>query len=423
MTMPKPSFVTTVGRTRNPQGDARSPYQNRLWEETTMSDKLQRENVFQTPIDRRRFWQLTKTYGFTALAVTAAGSALFSEQAVAQTAKEENERQKAAKTTMNLATEYVVGATRYYPLVQLNLKENIQNLTNGDVYVKLSPGGVLGKGGQLASKVQSNTIQAAQHSVSNFAPFAPAIDLINVPYWANTNQKFTNLVTSKTWKDDVHTKVNEKGFEVLLYLVLDPRTAATRNGFGKVLKTPDDMKGMKFRVPGSKILQQFYRMAGANPTPVAWGETPTAIKEGVADGLDPALVALYAAGFSGLLETVSFIKSVEDAQVYSCNLQWLRSLPESTQAGIRTAADITFQQNLAQVPASRAYAMAEMAKGGTKYYAPNEAELQQWKEVTGAQRPEWNDLKIQLAGSLAKFGAFQEAAETQGQYYVDDVKG
>lgn len=374
-------------------------------------------------MDRRRFLQLSKRYGFTAVVLTAAGSTLFSEEAVAQTAKEERERQAAAKSTMNLATEYVIGATRYYPLMQLNFKENIQNLTNGEVYVKLSPGGVLGKGGALASKVQSNTIQGAQHSVSNFAPFAPAIDLINVPYWANTNQKFTNLVTSKVWKDDVHTKVNERGFEVLLYLVLDPRTAATRKGFGKVLKTPADAKGMKFRVPGSKILQQFYQMAGANPTPVAWGETPTAIKEGVADGLDPALVALYAAGFSGLLETVSFIKSVEDAQVYSCNLKWLRSLSDAAQGGIRQASDITFQQNLAQVPAARAYAMAEMAKAGTKYYAPNEDELNQWKEACGAQRPEWKDLKIQLAGSEAKFGAFAEAANTQGRYYVDDVKG
>ncbi len=381
-----------------------------------------KEHIFNQKIDRRRFLQLTKTYGFTAVLITAVGSSVFTEEAVAQTVKEERERKKAAKATMNLATEYVIGATRYYPIMQLNFKENSQNLTNGEVYVKLSPGGVLGKGPPLAAKVQSNTIQAAQHSVSNFAPFAPAIDLINIPYWANTNQKFVNLVTSKVWRDEVHKRVNERGFEVLLYLVLDPRTAATRKGFGKTLKTPADMKGMKFRVPGSKILQQFYRMAGANPTPVSWGETPTAIKEGVADGLDPALVALYAAGFKDLLETVSFIKSVEDAQVYSCNLKWLRSLTEQAQNGIYQAADITFQQNLAQVPASRAFAMAEMAKAGVRFYAPNEDELNQWKKVAGAQRPEWKDLKEKLAGSLAKFDEFREAAETQGKYYVNDVE-
>ena len=130
-------------------------------------------------IDRRRFLKLVRNYGYTAVALTAVGAPLLSQRAVAQTAAEEREREKSAKYKMNLATEYVIGATRYYPIMQLNFKENIQNLTNGEVYVKLSPGGVLGKGGDLASKVQSNTIQAAQHSVSNFAPFAPAVDSYN----------------------------------------------------------------------------------------------------------------------------------------------------------------------------------------------------------------------------------------------------
>ena len=40
---------------------------------------------------------------------------------------------------MTLATAYVLGASRSYPIMQLDLKENIQNATNGKVYVKLAP--------------------------------------------------------------------------------------------------------------------------------------------------------------------------------------------------------------------------------------------------------------------------------------------
>jgi hypothetical protein len=66
----------------------------------------------------------------------------------------------------------VLGASRSYPIMQLDLKENIQNATNGKVYVKLAPGGQLGAGGALVQAVQGGTIQCAQHSLSNFAPFA-----------------------------------------------------------------------------------------------------------------------------------------------------------------------------------------------------------------------------------------------------------
>jgi TRAP-type C4-dicarboxylate transport system substrate-binding protein len=373
-------------------------------------------------LERRRFFELSARYGFTAAVVTAVGG-LLATPAAAQTAQEERERERAAKVKMTLATEYRIGATRWYPLMQLNLKENIQNATNGHVYVRLAPAGQLGMGSALAQGVQSNTLQAAQHSISNFSPFAPEVDLINIPYWCGYNQEFVNLVTSDAWKSVVHAKAEERGFKILLYLVLDPRTAAARKGMeGAPLKTPSDLRGVKFRVPASEILQQFYSLAGANPTPVAWGETPSAIQQGVADALDPALVALYSNGFKDILSWVTFNKPVPDSQVYSCNLAWFRGLPADVQEAIDFASEITFQQNLAQVPASRAYAMAEMAAAGVQFYTPTADELSQWVEACGAQRPEWNAIKTKLAGSLESFERMREAAQTRsGRYFVHDV--
>lgn len=372
-------------------------------------------------LERRRFFELCGKYGFTAAVVASAGG-LLSRPAAAQTAQEERERERAADVRMTLATEYRIGATRWYPLMQLNLKENIQNATNGRVYVRLAPAGQLGMGSALAQGVQSNTVQAAQHSISNFSPFAPEVDLINIPYWCGFNQEFVNLVTSDAWKEVVHAKAEERGFKILLYLVLDPRTVAARKGMPNApLKTPSDLRGVKFRVPASEILQQFYSLAGANPTPVAWGETPSAIQQGVADALDPAVVALYSNGFKDILSWITFNKPVPDSQVYSCNLEWFRGLPADVQEAIDFASEITFQQNLAQVPASRAYAMAEMAAAGVQYYTPTDDELAQWVEACGAQRPEWNDIKIKLAGSLASFERMREAAQTRSQYYVHDV--
>jgi len=285
-------------------------------------------------IGRREFLKSSGKVGFTAAAVAAAGGALLSEQAVAQTAKEEKDRQKSAKHTMTIATAYRVGTTRSYPIMQLNLKENIQNFTNGKVYVKLAPGGALGVGTKLAQKVQAGTIQAAQHSLSNFAPFAPAVDLINLPYWCGENQKFVNLVTSKVWQEEVVSRVQSKGFTPLFFFCIDPRTAAKRRGLGGgPFRTPKDLEGIKFRVPGSVILKTFYRLLGANPTPVAWGETPSAIKQGVADALDPSVEALYAFGFKDVLSYVTFNRPVPDSQVYSCNLAWLNSLPTDTTKG------------------------------------------------------------------------------------------
>lgn len=387
-----------------------------------MNDSINTE-VNDTEVERasrRSFMKLVANSGFTVAVMAGASGALLSPSAIAQTRQEEQKREKAAKYTMVLATAYKLGASRSYPIMQLDFKENIQNATRGQVYVKLAPAGQLGAGGALAQKVQGGTIQVAQHSLSNFAPFAPVVDLINLPYFCGANQKFVNLVNSDAWKREVHPKIESKGFKALFYIVIDPRVVAVRRG-GKAVKTPSDLKGIKFRVPGSKMLQQYYRMVGANPTPVAWGETPSAIKQGVADALDPAAGALYVFGFKDILSHVTFTRAVPDSQVYSCNLKWFKSLPSAVQEGIEFASEITAQQNLAKVPAARNYAIAELVASGVQFHSLSDSQLKAWEVAGGYQRKEWDGFKKQLAGSMATFDRLERAANTQGRLYVHDA--
>ncbi|WP_282169043.1 TRAP transporter substrate-binding protein [Ruegeria atlantica] len=371
-------------------------------------------------VERRNFLKLSASGSFTAALVAGAGGVLWSSEAVAQTAKEESEREKAADHVMTVATAYVLGASRSYPIMQLDLKENIQNATNGKVYVKLAPGGQLGAGGALVQKVQGGTIQAAQHSLSNFAPFASTVDLINMPYLCGSNQRFTNLVHSDTWQNEVHPKVEAAGFKALFYVVIDPRVVAVRQG-GNAIITPGDMSGVKFRVPGSKMLQQYYRMVGANPTPVAWGETPSAIKQGVADALDPSVGALYVFGFKDILSHVTFTQAVPDSQVYSCNLEWFNSMPPDVQEGIMWGSEMTSHQNLSKVPSARAFAMAELNKAGVEFHSLKADQLAEWESVGGYQNADWDPFKTELAGSMDAFEKLVEAAGTQGKYYVHDA--
>ena len=372
-------------------------------------------------VERRNFLKLASSGAFTAAVVAGAAGSLWSTEATAQTAKEEIDREKAADHVMTIATAYVLGATRSYPIMQLDLKENIQNATNGKVYVKLAPGGQLGAGGALAQSVQTGTIQAAQHSLSNFAPFASVVDLINMPYLCGSNQRFTNLVHSDVWAQEVNPKVEAAGFKALFYVNIDPRVVAVRKGGAGAVMTPGDLDGVKFRVPGSAMLQQYYRMVGANPTPVAWGETPSAIAQGVADALDPSVGALLVFGFKDLLSHVTFTQAVPDSQVYSCNLEWFNSMPADVQDGIMEAADITRQQNLAKVPSARNFAMAELRKAGVEFHSLSDDQLGEWQAAGGYQLPEWDSFKKDLAGSMDTFAKIEEAAGTQGRYYVHDA--
>lgn len=370
--------------------------------------------------ERRQFMLNAGRFGFSAAVIGAVGGTLFSEKAMAQTAQEESELQAAAEMTIVLATGYRVGASRAYPIMQLNYKENLQNFTGGRIYVRLAPAGELGVGDTLISKVQGGSIAIAQHSMANLAVFAPEVDLINIPYWCGNNQNLVNLVTSQTWEDVVHSKIEERGFKVLSYICIDPRTVAVREGLldGPV-KTPDDIEGIKFRVPGSQILQKVYRLLGANPTPVAWGETSSAMQQGVADALDPSVQALLVFGFTDVLSSISTIRSVADAQVYTCNKEWFDSLPAELQEGVMQASATTFRENLAKVPAARAYAYNQMRQAGVEIYNPTDDEIAQWRDRCGHQLADWDETKLELAGSMDVFEQLLAATEESNGYFVD----
>jgi TRAP-type C4-dicarboxylate transport system substrate-binding protein len=363
---------------------------------------------------------LSAGFGFTAALVALSKRALGQEQASDLAVRKEAELKAAADYTMILGTAYALGVSRSYPIMQLDFKENIQNTSRGKIYVKLAAAGQVGASGALARKVQKGSIQAGQCSISNFSPFVPEIDLINIPYWCSENQKFVNLVTSNVWKKEIHPKIEARGFKPLWYPCIDPRTIALGKRVKQPIKTPEQMKGIVFRIPNSIMLQRLYRQLGADPTNVEWVEAATAIRNGHVDALDPSVGALYVFGFKNLLSQITYADIVQDAQIYFCNLEWFNRLPQHLRSSLEFASEMTMRQNHAQVPTARAHAEMQMTAAGIKLHRLSRDEKAQWIQKIGAQLGIWNDVKKTLAGSLSQFEKFKEAADTTGNYYIPE---
>ena len=98
---------------------------------------------------------------------------------MAQTAKEEREREKAAAHTMTIATAYILGASRSYP-IKADLKENIQNATVGKIG-KLAPAGRCRRRWRRRPEIG---ITRANNTAVELRPARAIVDLINMPYFA-----------------------------------------------------------------------------------------------------------------------------------------------------------------------------------------------------------------------------------------------
>jgi TRAP-type C4-dicarboxylate transport system substrate-binding protein len=65
----------------------------------------------------------------------------------------------------------------------------------------------------------------------------------------------------------------------------------------KAISKPEDMKGMKLRVPPAPLFLMFTKSVGANATPIAFAEVYLALQQGTVDGQENPLPTILAKKF------------------------------------------------------------------------------------------------------------------------------
>jgi TRAP-type C4-dicarboxylate transport system substrate-binding protein len=316
---------------------------------------------------------------------------------------------------MILATEYKLGSLRELPDHAGSVQGQCAEHEQGSALREAFSRGQLGIGASLAQKVQGGTVNAGGLSLSNFSSYAPAVDLINIPFWCGDNQRYANLVTSQAWSDEITPRVNAKNYKPLFYYTVDPRTIAVRRGFGRLVRSPDDIEGRQDAHPAVEAARTLLPAFGANPTIVAWGETPTALKQGVADALDPAIGALYTFGF---LDIVSRSRPSNRCRMRRCSRATWRgstAFPRTCNASSRKRPNRTQVQSFAQIQKARDLSMQEFTKAGCKFYHPTADEKKRWVDTCGEQRKEWDDIKKRTRRLARYVRETEESGQRQRQ--------
>lgn len=319
-----------------------------------------------------------------------------------------------AEYTMRIATAYSVDSV--VPLAQTVLARNIEQETNGRIKTEVYPAGELSVGSKLASKVQGGSVEVGSVSLSNFSPYAPAVDTINLPYFASEYQSFVNLVTSDIWEQEVYNNVRENGFEPLFIWLSAPREIGIKAGYPTL--TPDAAKGMKIRIPSSELSSRAWNLAGANPTPVGWGETAQALEEGVVKAVHVSLPPLVAYGFQDLLNHAISVKMFMDSGIYAMSKAWFDKLPKDLQDMVKTASEKTFKQHLDMLEPALNESEKTMKNAGVDLHDPSKNQLENWRNAVGYQLPAWEETKKRLAGDMKTFEKLEKATEQNHGYTV-----
>ena len=152
---------------------------------------------------------------------------------------------------------------------------------------RCTPNSILGDEDDLVEGMLLGTIDMAVAATAKLSSFVPEADLFSLPFLFRDYDHWAKVLDGPQgarMKEIIESKSD--------LILLGYWGCGTRMLFNsqKPVVTPDDLRGLKIRTMPGPVDIQTWEDLGAIPTPVAWPELYSALKQGVVDGAenDPA---------------------------------------------------------------------------------------------------------------------------------------
>ncbi len=176
-------------------------------------------------------------------------------------------------------------------IVALQFADNIKAQTNGRITIQVHPSESLGSDRQMAEKVSLGTLDISINSQGPIAGYNQKLLMIGMPFLFATPKQAYAVLDGEIG-EQISNELIPKGFRILSYW--DNGFRHITNNVRPIYK-PEDLKGLKIRTPEDKITLAIFRALGASPAPLAFGELPMALSQGVFDGQENPAVNIHSA--------------------------------------------------------------------------------------------------------------------------------
>jgi len=222
-------------------------------------------------------------------------------------------------------------ADRFADLVNQRLK--------GRVEVQAFHNSSLFKDREEIEALQLGAVQLLAPSTAKLVPWFPQYQVFDLPYLFSDQEH--------AYKSMTHPRVTARLFPLLKSRGM-LGLAAWDNGFKHMssnkcpIVKPEDMKGQKIRVQSSKVLEEQFRLVGANPQIMAFSEVYNALERGVVDGEENTLTNKYSQKMHEVQKCLTVSYHGYIAYVVLANAAFWEGLPKDIRKVLEdTLAEVT----------------------------------------------------------------------------------
>ncbi len=213
--------------------------------------------------------------------------------------------------------------------------EIVSEKTNGEVEVKVFPNEQLSSGNQTKGleMLTSGGVDVSFYSNIIYSALDERFSVLSLPWLFEDEEEVQEKL-----KGEAGDKINE-----MLENIGVVGLGITGNGFRqltttkKAVKSPEDIKGLKIRVPGMKMYVSLFQSLGADPITMNFSEVFTSLQQGAIDGQENPVDIISANKLYEVQDNISMWDYSYDGIILGMNKAKFDSLTPQQQTAIKEA--------------------------------------------------------------------------------------
>jgi len=167
--------------------------------------------------------------------------------------------------------------------------------TAGRIDIQPFPNGQIGSSRDMIEAVSNGTQQLITEGAANFGAWAPSISVTEAPFIWRDPAHLIKAMNGPLLEKYNEQLVKARGMRILGAVYYGTRHLTTSS---KAVKSLDDVKGLKVRVPENDVFKAMAESWGAKPTPMNFNELYLALKTGTVDAQENPLPTIKSGKFN-----------------------------------------------------------------------------------------------------------------------------
>jgi tripartite ATP-independent transporter DctP family solute receptor len=189
--------------------------------------------------------------------------------------------------------------------------DEIKKRTNGRYEIQVFPASSLGKESDINQGLTLGTVDIILTGASFAGRTYPPLAVTYFPFIFRDADHMLKYAKSDVFRELTKGYDEKSGNHVTALTYYGARDV-TSNAAHPV-RTPEDMKGLKIRVPDAPAYLAFPKALGANPTPIAFAEVYLALQNNTVDAQENPLPTIEAKKFYEVQKNISLTGHIIDS--------------------------------------------------------------------------------------------------------------